>query len=158
MCVAVCRSVLQCVAVCCKGVASVLQSVAVFRTLLPLCCSVLQYFEHGSSLHTCFDTFTHIHTHKHTHTHTRTHTHSLTHTLSLSRTLTHVHTHTHTHFLRVLTLSPVCHDSFIRAPWRIHISVPLFCAVRTCEPLLCEVHTSEPLLRAVRTCAPCQVP
>ena len=71
-----CRSVLQCDAVCC----SVLQCVAV-------CCSVLQCVAVCSSQHTPLETadfvrqmqnpkHTHLHAHTQTHTHTHTHTQS----------------------------------------------------------------------------------
>jgi len=111
-CVAECCSVLlQCVAMCCN----VLQCVAIRRNMLQvlqcvaMCRSVLQRVavsrienrESRQKIHMHTQLYTHIHTHTHTftHTHTRTHTHINTHT----HTHTNKHIYTHTGFFKNTT-------------------------------------------------------
>ena len=82
---------MHCVAVCC----SVLQCVA-HTSGVWLCdavrCSVFQLRVY-SHTHTHSFSLTHTHAHKNTHTQTHTHTHTHTHTNAHS----HTHTHTYTH-------------------------------------------------------------
>jgi len=98
-CVAVCCSVLQCVAACgvleCGG-----ESSHIFRGW-KRCLDVhwgIASENRGAGLRIlASDTHAHTHTHTHIHTHTHTYTHVYTHTDAHTHTETHTHQHTHAH-------------------------------------------------------------
>ena len=118
----------QCVAVCC----SVLRCVAVFAVCcrcVAVCCHDSNWYIHEGYhwkqplTHT--STRTHTHTHTHTHTLTRAHTH--THTRTRTRTCTHTHTHTHTHMHAYTHTSKKTNIHTQHTQKRTHTHRGLFC-------------------------------